>query len=442
LEGRVSGPFGALQTIDDLRPLAERALTLVADIFPLCRSITGDGVRETLRRIAQHAPLEMFEVPSGTPVFDWEVPREWNVREAYIADSAGRRLVDFRANALHLMSYSVPVRARMSLHELRPHLHTLPERPDWIPYRTSYYREAWGFCLAHRELSQWAEGEYEVVIDADLKAGSLTYAECLIRGASDREILVYTHTCHPALANDNASGMAVAAVLAGEASKTRPNLSYRFVFGPGTIGSITWLARNESWLRSIRGGLTIGLLGDGGPLTYKRSRRGTSEIDLIAAQAVRELNPNAKVLDFTPYGYDERQFCSPGIDLAVGRLTRSSNDGYAEYHTSADNPALLKASALSESMLAIATILNRVDGNRLFRNRSPKCEPRLGTRGLFRATGGTSPGDFEHAMLWLLSLCDGSHGLRDAQAVSGLDMATLERAAAALIGAGLLEEAA
>ena len=438
----MSPQFAAVHTMADATALAGRALALATEIFPIGRSITGQGVRETLRCIGNRVPLEVSEVPSGTPVFDWEVPPEWNVREAYIADGAGRRLVDFRRHALHLVGYSIPVRARMTLNELRPHLHTLPQTPDWIPYRTSYYSKAWGFCLAESELATWPDGEYEVVIDAELKPGHLTYAECLIRGAVEQEILVYTHTCHPALANDNASGMAVATVLAEEALKSRPNLSYRFIFGPGTIGSITWLARNESRLTAVRGGLTIGLLGDVGPLTYKRSRRGTTEIDLIAAQAVRELDPNAKLLDFSPYGYDERQFCSPGINLPMGRLTRSANDAYPEYHTSADNPSLLRAESLAQSILAIATVLNRLDGNRRFRNLSPKCEPRLGRRGLFRSTGGTNPGEFEHAMLWLLSLSDGKHGLQDARAASGLSLETLEHAATALIEAGLLEEVA
>lgn len=420
--------------------LAERAFDLARDIFPLCRSITGDGVRETLRRLARHAPLEIFEVPSGTPAYDWEIPLEWNLRDAWIATADGHRVVDVKRHALHVMGYSVPVRACMSLSELRPHLHTLPEYPDRIPYRTSYYREAWGFCVAQRELDTWPEGEYEVVIDSTLKPGSLTYAECHVPGASGQEVLVYTHTCHPALANDNAIGMAVAAVLAGEIMKSRPNLSYRFVFGPGTIGSIAWLARNEAQLGRVRAGLVIGLLGDAGPLTYKRSRRGRAEIDFIAADAVRRLDPQARLQDFTPYGYDERQFCSPGIDLPMGRLTRSPNDAYPEYHSSADNLELLRADAIAQSIQAIAAIFGRIDVNRRFRSTSPKGEPRLGKRGLFRATGGANPGEFEHAMLWLLNLADGAHGLQDAHAASGLPLASLEGAAAALVEAGLLEE--
>jgi aminopeptidase-like protein len=433
-------PFDSIAEEGAASALAKRALDLARDVYPLCRSITGDGVRETLRRLARHAPLEIFEVPSGTPVFDWEVPLEWNLRDAWIATADGCRLVDVNQHALHVMSYSVPIRARMTLQELRPHLHTLPEHPDRIPYRTSYYREAWGFCVAQRELDTWRDGEYEVVIDSTLKPGSLTYAECLVRGASAQEVLVYTHTCHPALANDNAIGMAVAAVLAGEIVKSRPNLSYRFVFGPGTIGSIAWLARNEAQLGRVRAGLVIGLLGDAGPLTYKRSRRGRAEIDFIAADAVRRLDPHARVQDFTPYGYDERQFCSPGIDLPMGRLTRSPNDAYPEYHSSADNLELLRADAIAQSIQAIAGIFGRIDVNRRFRSISPKGEPRLGKRGLFRATGGANPGEFEHAMLWLLNLADGAHGLQDAHAASGLPLAALESAAAALVEAGLLEE--
>ena len=433
-------PFDSIAGDEAASTLAERALELARDVYPLCRSITGDGVRETLRRLAQHAPLEIFEVPSGTPVYDWEIPLEWNLRDAWIATADGRKLVDVNRHALHVMSYSVPVRARMTLQELRPHLHTLPDQPDRIPYRTSYYREAWGFCVAQQELDAWPDGEYEVVIDSTLKPGSLTYAECYIPGASAQEVLVYTHTCHPALANDNAIGMAVAAVLAGEMRNSRPNLSYRFVFGPGTIGSITWLARNEAQLGRVRAGLVIGLLGDAGPLTYKRSRRGRAEIDFIAADVVRRLDPHARVQDFTPYGYDERQFCSPGIDLPMGRLTRSPNDAYPEYHTSADNLELLRTDAIAQSIQAIAGIFGRIDANRRFRSCSPKGEPRLGKRGLFRATGGASPGEFEHAMLWLLNLADGAHGLQDAHAASGLPLAALEGAAAALVEAGLLEE--
>ncbi len=260
--------FSELASVEDCAPLAKRALALIQTIYPICRSITGNGVRETLAHVARDIPLEIIEVPSGTPIFDWEVPSEWNIRDAYIADSAGRRIVDFKRHNLHVMSYSVPVRARMTLDALRPHLLSLPEHPDWIPYRTSYYRENWGFCLAHRELARMEDGEYDVLIDSELRAGSLTYAECRIAGETREEFIVYTHVCHPQLGNDNATGIAVATILATELARQRPRLSYRFVFAPGTIGSITWLARNQDAVQNIRAGLVVGLLGDPGSLTY------------------------------------------------------------------------------------------------------------------------------------------------------------------------------
>jgi len=426
----------------DAGALARQALALARDIYPICRSITGNGVRETLRRIAEVVPLEITEVPSGTAVFDWEVPKEWNIRDAYVADASGHRWIDFRRHSLHVMSYSTPVRETMTLAQLRPHLHTLPDRPDWIPYRTSYYREAWGFCLAHRDLMRMPEAEYEVVIDSELAPGSLTYAECRVPGASKSEILIYTHVCHPSLANDNAIGLACAAVLAAALRERRSGLSYRFILAPGTIGSIAWLARNEERLPHVRGGLVLGLLGGPGPLSYKRSRRGRSEIDLIAEHVVREIDRDAQVVDFSPYGYDERQFCAPGFNLPVGRISQSSHDAFPEYHTSADDFDLVKEDRVAESLRAVATILQRIDGNRRFRNLSPKGEPRLGKRGLFRATGGATPGEFEHALLWILNLADGTHGLNDIGAVSGLSSTVLAKAADALIETGLLEEVA
>ena len=432
--------FPEIKTIADCTSLAERAMRLMREIYPICRSITGPGVRETFVHIAQQIPLSTYEVPSGSSVFDWEVPREWIIRDAYIANSQGRRIVDFGRNNLHVVGYSAPVRARMTLAELRPHLHSLPEQPDWIPYRTSYYRDNWGFCVPHRELEALPDDVYEVVIDSELRAGSLSYAEAHVAGQSEQEFLMHTHVCHPSLANDNASGIAIMTLLAAELAKQQPKLSYRLVFSPGTIGSITWLARNHHRLLQIRAGLVIGLVGDAAPLTYKRSRRGHAEIDHIAARVVRNIDVNARVVDFSPYGYDERQFCSPGIDLPVGRLTRSSNGGYAEYHTSADDMTLIKSEALAESFLALVQILRTVDSNRLFRNLSPLGEPRLGKHGLFRSVGGDAPPQREHAMLWLLNQADGSHGLNDVSAASDIPVATLTEAAEALIAAGLLAE--
>jgi aminopeptidase-like protein len=419
-----------------------RAWELRHELYPICRSITGDGVRASLGAIGRRIPLNLFEVPSGTRVFDWEVPPEWNIRGAWIKDGTGRTVVDFRNHTLHVMSYSVPVRAHYTLAELKPHLHTLPEHPDWIPYRTSYYREDWGFCLTHRQLEGLQDGRYEVHIDSTLAPGHLTYAECCIPGETDEEFLVFTHVCHPSLCNDNLSGIALATLVARELAKERPHLSYRFVFAPGTIGSIAWLARNEERLARVRHGLVVGLVGDRGPLTYKRTRRGHADIDRIAALVLSRLDAQARCIDFSPYGYDERQLCSPGFDLPVGRLTRSPNGEYPEYHSSADNFDLLGPGAFAQSLRAFATILSFADRNGTYLNQNPKCEPRLGKRGLFRQVGGAPPGEFEHALLWVLNQSDGRHSLLDIAARSGVRFELLADAADALLAADLLRPAA
>jgi aminopeptidase-like protein len=325
----------------------------------------------------------------------------------------------------------------MTLEELQPHLHSLPERPDAIPYRTSYYREDWGFCLRHRDREQLGPGPYEVVIDSTLAAGHLSYAECVVPGATDGQAIVYTHSCHPSLANDNLSGLALAALLARELGQERPRLTWRFVFGPGTIGSLCWLSRNEALLPQVAGGLTIGLLGDPGPLTYKRSRRGDTATDRALELVLEREAPGARLLDFEPYGYDERQFCSPGFDLAVGRLTRSPNGAYPQYHTSDDSLALLQQDALAQSLRILAQALRVIDRNRAPVNLYPKGEPRLGKRGLYGAMGGTSPSEFEHALLWVLSLGDGAHDLLAMARRSGLTFELLDRAAQALEDAGV-----
>src|SRR5688572_9248170 len=309
-------------------------------LYPVCRSITGDGVRRTLDVIGETLPLERRAVPSGTQVHDWTINDEWNVRDAWVADATGRRVVDFRAHNLHLVSYSVPVRATMTLAELRPHLHTLPDHPDWIPYRTTYYHRTWGFCLSQRQLDAMASaGEderYEVVVDTILGPGELTWGELVVPGESADEVLVSAHVCHPSLANDNLSGISVAAELAATlAARPRRRWTYRFLFAPGTIGSITWLAQNPERIPSIRHGLVLTGLGGPGPLVYKRTRHGDRPVDRAAAHVVTRRG--GEVRDYSPYGYDERQYNALGFDLAVGRLTRTPHGEYPEYHTSADD---------------------------------------------------------------------------------------------------------
>jgi aminopeptidase-like protein len=412
---------------------------LVRELYPICRSITGDGVRQTLAILGRYAPLSTVEVPSGAPALDWTVPREWNIRDAWIADAAGRRVVDFRASNLHVVSYSTPVRARLSLQELRPRLHTLPDRPDWIPYRTSYYREDWGFCLSQRQLDALTDGEYEVCIDSTLAPGHLTYGELLLPGEVDEEILLSTHVCHPSLCDDNLSAIAVSVFLARElAARPRRRYGVRFLYAPGTIGTLAWLQRNRESARRIRHGLTLVCLGDAQPFTYKRTVSGAAEVDRAVALVLKQLGTPHDVIDFFPYGYDERQYNSPGFRLPVGSLMRGRHGQFPEYHTSADNPGFVLPDRLAEALEVVTRIHGLLDGNQTFRNLSPFGEPQLGRRGLYRAVGGTSLPGLEYALLWVLTLSDGQHSLLDVAERSGIDFATVRQAADLLLAEGLL----
>jgi aminopeptidase-like protein len=417
--------------------------SLIAELYPICRSITGNGVRETLRRIGQHVPLAIHEVPSGTAVFDWTVPREWNIRDAWIKNLKGDRLVDFRKSNLHVVNYSVPIRKRVTLAELQEHLHTIPDHPAWIPYKTSYYSETWGFCVSAEQSETLTDAEYDVCIDSSLEDGHLTYGELSLPGESADEVLLSCHVCHPSLCNDNLSGISVAVFLARWLSTlSSRRLSYRFLFIPGTIGSITWLARNQHRLGTIRHGLVLTGLGGPGNLVYKRSRRGTAEIDRAAANVLKHSKGGCEIRDFVPYGYDERQYCSPGINLAVGCLSRTPYGEYAEYHTSADNLNFVEPAKLEDSYRACQSILNVLEKNGRYLNRNPMCEPQLGRRGLYGSMGGAREGrDFEMALLWLLSFSDGQHSLLDIAERSGLSFEGIRHAASRLQQSGLLQKA-
>jgi aminopeptidase-like protein len=420
----------------------EAMLALVRRLYPLCRSITGDGVRETLRIVGEHVPLTLHEVASGTAVFDWSVPPEWNLREAWIADASGRRVVDARDSNLHVVSYSVPLRRRMPFSELRPHLHALPGQPDLIPYRTSYYKPDWGFCLSQRQLEALPDGEYEVCIDARLEPGHLSFGECRLPGERADEILVTTHVCHPSLANDNLSGIAVATALAAALSGRRRRLSYRFLFIPGTIGSLTWLALHRDALPPIRAGLSLVCLGDDRPLTYKRTLGGDAEIDRAAAQLFAERGAGDGLIDYFPFGYDERQFNSPGFRLPFGSLMRGRHGHFPEYHTSADRPELLLPARLEDARDAALALFERIEGNARYRNLAPHGEPQLGRRGIYRAIGGErSLGDLSLAMLWLLALCDGSRDLLAVAERAGMPFALVRQAADVLEAHQLLSAA-
>ena len=378
---------------------------LVEELYPICRSITGEGVRKTLNRIAAELPIDITEVPTGTPVFDWTVPKEWNIREAWIKGPDGSKVVDFAAHNLHIVNYSVPVHEHLTLEALKPRLHSLPDRPDWIPYRTSYYDETWGFCLPHRQLEALTDGSYEVYIDADLEDGSLTYAEAVIPGQTDSEVLLSAHTCHPSLANDNLSGIALLVRLGRALAGADTRYTYRLIFAPGTIGSITWLARNAGKAANIRHGLVLSCVGDAGGPTYKRSRDGDAAIDRAVARVFAETAPEGRILDFSPYGYDERQYGSPGFNLPVGLFERSKYGEFPEYHTSADNLDFVSAAELDRSYALVARVIDILETDWYPVNAAPHCEPQLGRRGLYKAMGGDNERvERQMAMLWVLNL--------------------------------------
>lgn len=416
----------------------------IRELYPLCRSITGNGVRQSLQIVKCSIPLEIREVPTGTQVFDWTVPKEWNVTDAYIKNAKGERIVDFNRLNLHVMSYSVPMKKTMSLAELRPHLFSLPEQPDWVPHKTSYYKENWGFSLSHRQLESMEEGMYDVCIDSSLTDGSLTYGEYVLPGESEDEVLISTHTCHPSLCNDNLSGIAVATALAQALADRPRRYTYRFLFIPTQIGSMTWLALHEHVVPRIKHGLVLVGLGDSGSMTYKRSRQGQAEIDRAAVQVLKDSAHPHKVVDFFPFGYDERQYCSPGFNLPVGSLMRTPHGQFPEYHTSGDNLEFVKPAALADSLHTCLSIVELLERNKTYVNQNPKCEPRLGPRGLYRTTGGhTGSGQIkEMPILWTLNLSDGMHSLLDIAERARLPFSDIASAAEALEGCGLLREKA
>lgn len=413
---------------------------LAERLYPICRSITGNGVRETLHILKEFIPLEICEVPSGVKAFDWTIPDEWNIKDAYIKNAAGEKIVDFKNSNLHVLNYSVPVDEKVGLEELKKHLFTIPESPDWIPYRTSYHNKNWGFCIPHNQFLKLKDEEYEVKIDSTLQPGSLTYGEYFIKGTTDDEVILTCHICHPSLCNDNLSGIVVATYLAQELKKLNLKYSYRFLFIPGTIGSITWLSLNEDKVKNIKHGIVLTLLGDSSKFHYKKSRKGDTEIDRIVIRKLKEKYNDFGIIEFYPYGYDERQFCSPGFNLPVGRLSRKPHGEFPEYHTSADNLEFVKPERLSESLDLLLSIVNELEHAEKYLNLSPKCEPQLGKRGLFKQVGGQSTQkDYQMALLWVLNLSDGEHSLKDIAERSGLEIAIIDNAAKALCEVELLK---
>jgi aminopeptidase-like protein len=418
----------------------DRTWRLVEDLFPLYRAVTGAGVRATLARVAREIPLEVHEVPSRTPVLDWTVPDEWTVREAWIEGPDGRRFADISQSNLHLMSYSRPVRARLSRAELDEHLHSLPDRPHAVPFKVSLFGSSWAFCLTHADRMALRDGDYEVCVDTTLAPGSMTYGELVLPGTSTDEILLSTHVCHPSLANDNLSGIVVLTEIGRRLSDRPRRYTYRLLFIPGTFGSIAWLAMHREVVPRIRHGLVLTGLGDASALHYKRSRRGATEIDRAAAVVLRDRNVGDRCIPFVPYGYDERQFCSPGFDLAVGRLSRSLHGEFPEYHTSDDNLSFIDEDQMRDAADAVESILDVLESNRTMVNLAPEGDPQLGRRGLFTSLGGgIDAKSFEMALLWVLSDSDGSKDLIEIAEHSQFPYAEVVHAVDALEAAGLLK---
>jgi aminopeptidase-like protein len=426
----------SLKAALDSPGIGDAIYALASEIYPICRSITGEGVRETLSILSKHASIVQHEVTTGTPVLDWIVPKEWVIRDAWIKNAAGERVVDFQKHNLHVLNYSTPIRATLPLAELKKNIFTLPDQPYLIPYRTSYYNERWGFCMSQNALDALPDGDYEVCVDSELKQGSLTYGEIVHRGASDDEVLFSVHTCHPSLANDNCSGMALLALLAGAMAKVKTRYTYRFLFAPGTIGAITWLARNGEAAKRIKHGLVMSCVGDRGGFTYKRTRRGNARIDRVMTRVL----PGAKIIDFFPYGYDERQYASPGFDLDVGLFQRTQFATFPEYHTSGDNLDFITPDALGGSYRAIVSAIDALENERRYLNTAPHGEPQLGRRGLYAAIGGDKDSYAKSmAMLWVLNLSDGDHSLEDIAERAGAELGVIEATAKLLEENGLLK---
>jgi aminopeptidase-like protein len=404
--------------------------------------MTGAGVRQTLEILSEWLPLDITEVPSGTQILDWTVPLEWNVNEAWIKRPDGSKLVDFSESNLHLVAYSTPVSRTMPLGELQDHLYSRPDLPDAIPYRTGYFDESWGFCLADSVRAELVDGDYEVFIDATLDSGTLTYGEFFKPGTSDREILLFAHVCHPSLVNDNLSGIAVGAAYGRSIINDPPGeYGVRILFAPATVGSIAWLAANRDAIDRVIGGMTLVCLGDEAPLRYKKTAGGDERIDRVASDVIAREPFVGSTMDFYPFGYDERQFNSPGFRIPIGSLMRSQHGTFPEYHTSLDTPDFVSEVQLMSALEGVEAIVRQMQNDRRFRNLAPRGEPQLGVRGLYESVqNAAEPREMQYAFLWILNMSDDEHGLREITEKSGIALEVLEEAAAILVAHGLLEE--
>ena len=451
------------QLKNQTQSISDEMFQLMVELFPICTSITGNGVRKTLKIISNYIPLKIHEVKSGTKVFDWTIPEEWNIKDAYILDSKKKKILNFQKSNLHVLQYSIPIKKNIKLSKLKKHIFTLPNQSDIIPYVTSYYSKNWGFCMTHNEFLKLKDSKYFVCINSSHTNGSLTYGEYVIKGKVEEEILISTYICHPSLCNDNLSGVVLTALLAKYLSKYQLHYSLRFLFIPETIGAITWLALNEKKIKNIAHGLVATCLGDPGISTYKKSRNGNNIIDEIVEQVLIESGEPYKIMDFWPSGSDERQYCSPAFNLPIGSLMRTPYDMYDEYHTSADNLDFVSKHHLANTLSKYLAVINKLEENHgqfkqkkliiknkksskddpVFLNLYPKCEPQLGKRGAYENIGGVKEQNSlkrKKAVQWILNFSDGKYSLSDIQKKSNLDFSLLLSVANFLKNKKLLSE--
>jgi len=417
---------------------------LMEELFPICRSLTGSGVRESLEILKRIAPLEIHEVPSGTRCFDWTVPDEWSVREAYVADSSGRKVIDFAENNLHLVGYSEPIEAEMDLEDLQVHLHSIPDQPGAIPYRTSYYDRTWGFCLCQKDRDALVPGTYRVKIDSTLAPGVLNYAELIIPGEQEDEVFLATNICHPSMANNELSGPVTCAFLARHLLEKPCRYTYRIAFVPETIGAIAYLSRNVERMkaRTIAG---YQVVCTGGPddFTYLESRQGDTLADRAARHVLTQSGAAHRLLDYTHRASDERQYCSPRIGLPVGSLMRSKYHEYPQYHTSLDDLDFVTAEQLASSYALYCSILDGIEANRTYHTTLDGCEPNLGRRGFYPTLGGQSHKAADTRLYrGIMAYADGDHDLIGIATRHGWSITDAARAAQTLVEAGLIKEAA
>lgn len=437
---------------------------LLTELFPICRSISGNGNRRTFDILSELIPLNKYEIKSGTRVFDWTVPKEWNIQDAWIKDSSGKKLVDFKNNNLHIVNYSMPYQGIVDYDELLTHLHTLPSNPDAIPYRTTYYKETWGFCLSHNELLEKFKPneKYEVNIESSFNsAGSMTYADCRKKGSKKKEYLISTYCCHPSLANDNLSGLILSCLLFREILSFNTYYTFRLIIVPETIGCIAYLFNNQSNMHNVVGGYVITTVAGPGEFGYKSSFLGNHEIDIAANIALKD--QNYIKYPFIPDGSDERQYSSPGFRIPMGTITKDKYYEYNEYHTSQDNLNFISSDNLLETLKIYKKAIQLLEMNRIYKRTEPHCEFFLSKHGLYPTVGGKqqqpshlganshnsfcydittkiSSGDEIDAFSWLMHLLDGDESIFDIHIKSKIDVEILYNCAEKLKTANLVTE--